>query len=126
MAPSLPRGEGGVHNILYVAVVLISVQIVSNRVIINYDDTGIFPDALTVVRKIKAQMQSSVKVITTDPEYSIINFYLWYLDVPISTDTTSLNNKNTYYVVPQNKILDLLSEKTFVPWIDINGTKVYR
>jgi len=99
---------------------------VLNRAVTKYDDTGVFPDALAVARNIKVQIEPGDKIITTDPEYAVMNFYLWYLKVPVTTGEAKKDNKNFFYVVPKGKSLDLLTAEPLEPWNVINGTKIYR
>jgi len=65
-----------------VTLLIFHLQITLNNVIVSHDGTGVFPNELAIVRKMKIHMVSNDKIMNKDLEYSVMIFYLCYLEAP--------------------------------------------
>lgn len=112
--------------VLCLAALTIPLKLVLNDSISKYNDTGIFVDSAEVAKTLVTTMKSGDAVLTTDPEYSILFFHLWYFNAPNYKYGEHEEVGRTYYVVPPSRSIDQLTKRTVKEWKTVKDTKIYR
>ena len=94
---------------------------------VDYPDTGHFPEAPVVARKLSSVLNKDDKIHVKSPADWPTYFYLWYFGIPGDDKSTDHHSKNEFYIVSKtNQTIIEMTAKPVVKLFDIDNAVVYR
>jgi hypothetical protein len=128
--------------VLALLCVNVSFHLMAKKSVHTYADTGTYPDAEVMAKKLASLLNEGDKVIAPIiPANLPIYFYLWYEHAHHKALKASDSVKNTYIVMPSDEIklemfslpphpidtkLEIVREDNAVKIFEFNGSAIYR
>ena len=113
--------------ILLIFGILFSVSLISRKAIVDYPDTGHFPEAPIVVKKLSSFLNKNDKIHVKSPADWPTYFYLWYFRIPGDEKATDHETKTEYYIIKKNShTITEMTAKPAVKLFEIDNAAIYR
>jgi hypothetical protein len=113
--------------ILLIFGLLFTVSLISKNAIVDYPDTGHFPEAPIVAKKLSSVWNKDDKIHVKSPADWPLYFYLWYFGIPGNEKATDHDTRTEFYIINQNRhTITEMTAKPVVKLFDIDNAAIYR
>jgi hypothetical protein len=114
------------HRDFVLAGACYGVWLIATNAIVQYPDTGTFPDALRIVRYLKPLMKDGDKVQASIPADYPLYFYLWYYDLRDFRGEADPDETEFFVVQKSNYTFEKEINEPVVKLVAVADAAVYR
>lgn len=112
--------------ILLIFGLLFTVSLISKSAMVDYPDTGHFPEAPMVAKKLSPILKKDDIIHVKSPADWPTYFYLWYFGIPGDEKATDPDSKAEFYIINKNRhTITEMTAKPVVKLFDIDNAAIY-
>lgn len=106
---------------------LFSASLISENTLAAYPDTGYFPEAPIVAKKLSAILDANDRIHVKPPADWPVYFYLWYLKIPKVGKAADHGLKTEFYIIKKDShTISEMTTEAVVKIFDADNAAIYR